>query len=375
MKILIGADIVPTATNQHFFEQEEMEKIVDGDLYEVLNKADYRVFNLEVPLTDTEAPIEKCGPNLIASAESAAGLKQLGIDFLTLANNHILDQGTQGLRSTTEQLDRAGIAYAGVGNTPAEAARPHIAEIEGKKVGIYCCAEHEFSIVSDKQAGANPFNPLETPDHIAALKERCDYVICLYHGGKEHYRYPSPNLQKVCRKLVEKGADLVVCQHSHCIGCEEKWQNGTIVYGQGNFLFDHSKSEYWQTSVLVQVDLQALTVEYIPIQKNGNAVKLAKGEDAQEIISAMQARTKQIEQKEFVESSYEEFAVMKLYGYFYTVGGFWRGLLFKVINRVFRKRPKITHWYGKKKLIEMINCIDCEAHRELLLKGLETASK
>ena len=228
MIILIGADIAPTVTNQYIFENAQMEKIVDEGIRTVFSKAGYRIFNLEVPLTDLEEPIKKCGPNLIASTASVVGLKQLGIDFLTLANNHILDQGEKGMWSTTEQLDKAGIAYAGVGRNPVEAARPYIVELDRKKIGIYCCAEHEFSIVSEKQAGANPFDPLESLDHIAGLKTMCDYVICLYHGGKEHYRYPSPNLRKTCRKIVEKGADLVICQHTHCIGCEEKWLDGTI---------------------------------------------------------------------------------------------------------------------------------------------------
>ena len=69
MKILIGADIVPTLSNQKYFEEEQMEKIVDSRLVELLKKADYRVFNLEVPLTDQSMPIEKAGPNLIASVK------------------------------------------------------------------------------------------------------------------------------------------------------------------------------------------------------------------------------------------------------------------------------------------------------------------
>ena len=97
------------------------------------------------------------------------------------------------------------------------------------------------------------------------MKAQCDYAIVLYHGGKEYYRYPSPNLQKTCRKLVEKGADLVICQHSHCIGCEEKYQDGTIVYGQGNFLFDHGDNEYWNTSLLVQIKDDG-QINYVPLK-------------------------------------------------------------------------------------------------------------
>ena len=377
MMILIGADIVPTATNQSLFENAEIEQLVDHGLREVLQNADYRIFNLEVPLVDKEMPIRKCGPNLIASTKSVAGLKRLGIDFLTLANNHILDQGEQGLRSTREQLDSVGIAYAGVGETLSEAAKPYIVELGGKKVGLYCCAEHEFSIAGENRPGANPFDPLESLDHIVALKAQCDYAVCLYHGGKEHYRYPSPNLQKVCRKIVEKGVDLVVCQHTHCIGCEEKWQNGTIVYGQGNFLFDYSNSEFWQTSVLIQVDLPDFTVEYIPIQKNQNTVQLATGEDAQQIIASMQSRTRQIRQADFVEKAYAEFAKTMIGDYMRRDNTALKSLFIRGLNKLTGHRisQKMVQDRLNRYAMLYINQYSCEAHRELILKGLESSVK
>lgn len=100
--------------------------------------------------------------------------------------------------------------------------KPLIYVKNGVKAGVYACAEHELSIIFEKTPTTSPFIPLCRLDHIADLKQKFDYVIVLYHGGKEHYRYPSPNLQKACRKMVDKGADLVVCQHNHCIGCKEK---------------------------------------------------------------------------------------------------------------------------------------------------------
>lgn len=230
MNILIGADCVPTKSNKEFFESGDAKTLLGEELNSILQNADYRIFNLEIPLTDREYPIPKCGPNLIAPTKCVAGYKAMNVDLMTLANNHILDQDQKGLESTCKTLDAVGIAYTGVEQTPEEATEPYIFECDGKRIGVYACAEHEFSIVTEYSAGANPVDLQETPDHIVALKAECDYVIVLYHGGKEQYRYPSPNLQKVCRKLVEKGADLVVCQHSHCIGCEEKIPEGVRLF-------------------------------------------------------------------------------------------------------------------------------------------------
>ena len=374
MSILIGADLVPTKSNISLFESGNAEKLLGKELMECLNRADYRIFNLEVPLTDREQPIPKCGPNLIAPTKCIAGYQAMGVDLLTLANNHILDQDQQGLESTVKTLNQAGIAYTGVGSTPEEAVKPYLFTCDGKKIGVYACAEHEFSIVTNHSAGANPIDLLESPDHVAKLKEQCDYVIVLYHGGKEHYRYPSPNLQKVCRKLVEKGADLVVCQHSHCIGCEEKYLHGTIVYGQGNFLFDDSESEFWQTGMLVTIN-DDFKISCIPLMKNGSGVRLATGETAERILNDFQARSEQIREPAFIETKYQKFAQSMLDNYLCVFTGKYGKFFFRIMYKLTRGRwlanPKRR--ISEKQRLAMLNYVECEAHRDLLADGLKNA--
>ena len=371
MQILIGADLVPTESNFDLFKAGDAMALVGAELLDVLKKSDYRIFNLEVPLCDELAPIEKCGPALIAPTNTVEGYKAIGADLLTLANNHILDQGASGLESTIKMLDANRIAHVGSG-VLSEARKPSIIDICGKKIGVYACAEHEFSIAGENMAGANPFDPLESLDHILDMKKECDYVIVLYHGGKEHYRYPSPNLQKVCRKMVEKGADLVVCQHSHCIGCEEKYGDGTIVYGQGNFLFDHSASEFWQTSLLIELN-ETGEVSYIPLKKHGNGVRLAEGGTALEIMEGFSKRSEEIKQEGFIEEQYEKFAASMIERYLSAFCGIKRTFFYKVLDKLSGHR--LTKWILKRKYsgkgkLALRNYIECEAHRELLLNGL-----
>ena len=187
-KIIIGADVVPTSSNYTYFKNGDIHHIIGTEIEEILNKSDYSIFNLEVPLTDEESPISKCGPNLIAPTYTIKGLKKINPYFFTLANNHILDQGNKGLQKTIEILKHENIAYSGAGNNLEEARKPYIININDIKIGIYCCAEHEFTIADKDKAGANPYDPLESFDHVKKLKEEVDFVIVLYHGGKEHYR-------------------------------------------------------------------------------------------------------------------------------------------------------------------------------------------
>lgn len=295
-----------------------------------------------------------------------AGLKAINPHFFTLANNHILDQGEQGLKSTTSLLDKYGIDYAGAGKDVEEGAKPYIFEHDGKEIGIYCCAEHEFTIATENTPGANPFDPLNSLDYVMELKKQCDYVIVLYHGGKEHYRDPSPYLQKVCRKIVDKGADIVVCQYSHCIGCEEKWHGGTIVYGQGNFLFDDCDNEFWNSALLIELEFSKdskVEIKYIPIKKKGNTVRLS---DDSSILEGFKSRSKQIIDKKFIEENYYQFADFMSKNYYYKISGRISTFLpVRIINKL--TNYLLLKWiYGEREKLNIINCLECEAHRELL---------
>ena len=372
MYFLIGADFVPTKCNLELFVNGNKNKLIGDELISAMEMASFRIFNLETPLVDIENPIIKQGPNLSAPTQAVNGYSAVGVNLFTLANNHILDQGTQGLESTIETLNKNGIYHLGAGQNLDAASKPFIFEFEEKKIGVYACAEHEFSIASDKCPGANPFDPLWSLDHIAELKRQVEYVIVLYHGGKEHYRYPSPYLQKTCRRLIDKGADLVVCQHSHCIGCEEEYKDGRIIYGQGNFIFDDSDEECWRTGLLIRVNAD-FGIEYIPFVKNEGGIIIAKGDERLNILEGFAERSNQIKKEGFVENKYNEFSHESISTYLDAFCGSDYSLVYRGINkltcgllqRINRNR------YRKKSIVKLINYIECEAHKELCLSGLK----
>lgn len=370
MQLLIAGDLVPTKSNIDLFNKANTSTLIGEKLLSLWNSADERILNLEVPLTDKKNYIDKCGPNLMAPISTISGIKALNPTLLTLANNHIFDQGERGLKSTKVILSKNKIPFVGVGDNIFEAKKPYIIQKKGLKIGVYACAENEFTIATENTSGANPFDPLESLEHIYNLKEQCDYVIVLYHGGKEHYRYPSPYLQKVCRKISQKGADLVICQHSHCIGCFERYEGATIVYGQGNFIFDYCDSEYWQTSLLIRIEIiDGLNVEYIPIVKKENVVRLAEKQVEEKILESFNKRSKEILEDGFIEKQYKEFAKKNIGNYLKTFSGFGKWL--SRVDRYLLRNTLLKHKYNKNKLLSIQNYVECEAHRELLLAGLK----
>jgi poly-gamma-glutamate capsule biosynthesis protein CapA/YwtB (metallophosphatase superfamily) len=373
ISFIVGGDLAPTESNFSCLTEGNINALFDDKLISLINSADYKLFNLEVPLTDTLKPISKDGPNLVAPASVINGLKLLDPVIFGLANNHIMDQDEQGLYKTMEQLSRNQLKYVGAAENLAGAVKPLIVEKDGTKIGIYACAENEFSIAEEHRAGANPFDPLESLDHIVNLKSECDYVLVLFHGGKEHYRYPSPGLRKVCRKMADKGADLIICQHSHCIGAFERYSRSVIVYGQGNFLFDRRNNEYWNTSLLVNAVFgKELTVEFIPVCKKGNGVSLPESVLSQTVLKEFNQRSENILKPGFVEAEYDRFC--KSNGIFYL--GAFAGF-----GRILRRIDKLLNGmltrllYSSKKLYMLQNFVECEAHRELFLRYLHVNRK
>ena len=104
MRIVIGADLVPTKSNLDAFVNGDAAAIVGEKALNWLNDADFRVYNLEAPLCDTAAPINKNGPHLISPTAAISGYTALGANLLGIANNHIADQGEQGIMSTTKSF-------------------------------------------------------------------------------------------------------------------------------------------------------------------------------------------------------------------------------------------------------------------------------
>lgn len=161
--ILIGGDLGPTDSNFSQFIENRVDELIDDKLFSLLGKADLRIFNLEVPLTDNPLPISKDGPCLIAPSATFNGIKSINPSLLTLANNHILDQSEAGLFNTMSILKNNGIKFVGAGKNISEASQSVVMKVNGWKVGVYGCAETEFSIADENKSGANPFDPLESP--------------------------------------------------------------------------------------------------------------------------------------------------------------------------------------------------------------------
>lgn len=376
IEIIICGDLCPAEDTVVLFEQEA-ERSLFNTILNTFNAADLVFGNLEFVLSDAPKPIKKSGPVLHAPTNSIHILKNAGFNLLSLANNHIKDCGEDGVKSTIATCKKAGIATFGAASNLQNAKKPYVKEINGLKIGFIAFAEQEFNIATKNEAGANYFDPFEDLDLIAEFKKQMDYLIVIYHGGIEYYEYPSPLLQKKCRKFIDKGADFVSCQHSHCIGTIEDYKDKKIIYGQGNTLFGYRKdNDSWNQGLLVKIvidaESKAAELTLLPIHASEKGIDFMDVAQSKKLLDNLHARSKNLSNELFIKASWICFCNKKKEFYFPFLFGFNRYLIH--LNRL-TKNGIIRLLYSKKRMHTSHNIIRCEAHNEVIQTILENQLK
>lgn len=370
-RVVIAGDLCAVPANAAAFERGDADAVFSTDLLDLLKGSSGVVLNLETPLTDHESPIVKSGPCLRSPVATASVLGELNLLAVGLANNHVLDQGPRGFADTLAALDGAGIAYLGGGANIVEARRPFVSDAGGRRVGFYACAEHEFTIAGGSLPGSNPFDALTAFDGVRSLAASCDAVVVLYHGMKEFYRYPSPEVRRRCRSLVDAGADFVACQHSHCIGCVEEYGGATILYGQGDFCFcKGDENPMRRDGLLALLDPATCSVEFVPVVNSHGMVSLATGDERDEILAGFNRRAVDVDEPGFVERSWGEFCEGLADEYaaqvLMAMEPRWLGKL----GRLLRKLGCPVRLGSGRDVGHFLNMLQCEAHREVLETAL-----
>lgn len=197
------------------------------------------IANLEGPLFDESMPVpNKC--TIRGGTEWANILKDIGIQIVSLANNHIMDHGVLGLDSTINTLERVNISYVGAGSNIEDASRPLIKNVNGHRVAFLA----RSAVIVDSPSYATPTIPgvafLNLDELVMMVREYnnlVDIVIVLIHWGLEHYQHPTPMQRIQAKTLIEAGADLILGHHPHVIQGYERFDKGLVAYSLGNFLF------------------------------------------------------------------------------------------------------------------------------------------
>jgi poly-gamma-glutamate synthesis protein (capsule biosynthesis protein) len=204
-----------------------------------LKTGDITIANLESPIA--RGGVEFTGKKFRfrAEPELAGALKESGINLVTLANNHTMDFGGQALMETIKNLESAGVARIGAGETLAEARKMALYTIKGKKIaflGYSLTQPVEFFAVRNRPGTAPGFEKFFVED-IRRARQEADHVIVSFHWGTEGRSDIQPYQRTVAHKAIDAGADVIIGHHPHVLRGIERYKTGIVFYSLGNFAF------------------------------------------------------------------------------------------------------------------------------------------
>jgi poly-gamma-glutamate synthesis protein (capsule biosynthesis protein) len=363
IRILVGGDIYPAGNIRKAFINGKASEIFN-DLLEEITAADLSIVNLECPLIIKEMPIIKAGPVLGASIQCLKGFVEANWKVINLANNHSFDQGADGLDKTIRTIKGAGLDVIGAGMNLNQAQTPLVKQIGGQRIVLYAMAEREFSIADQTTPGANPLDLMNFVNSIRLHKQQGLFIVLL-HGGKEHYPYPTPEMIRRCRFMVDMGADAVICCHSHCPLPWEIYNGKPIIYGLGNLILEaHSqRPEQWYQGYLAKLTITDEGINFEPIpycqsKDHPGAWKMNKAEH-DNFLADMSIKNAKIGDYSFIEARWGDFCRQQRSVYLPMLFGY---------NRIMFKMRSVLFWllHSKKDRLRALNLVQCETHQEVL---------
>jgi poly-gamma-glutamate synthesis protein (capsule biosynthesis protein) len=292
-------------------------------IFEVLKRADLVFANLETPLGREGYPREKMFA-FMADPALARVVQSTGVDVVSLANNHMLDYGEQGLVQTLDALSRTGVPHVGAGRNIREASKPVFLEKNGVRIAflgyaatlplgaaaskdrpgiapVHVTTSYEMDATLLQEQPGNPpivRTSVDAKDErricgeIRKARKRADHVIVGIHWGVAFINRPQEYQQPLARKMIEAGASLIVGHHPHMRHHVERHKNGVILYSLGDFVFHDRVDMTGESGMLATVALdkekiRAVRLWPISVHEKLGLPTLGKESDAKLLLKEM----------------------------------------------------------------------------------------
>lgn len=273
LTVVLTGDILLDRGVRKAIEHHGVDHLFSDGVDSVFHAAQVVVGNLECPATEIKAPVFK---KFIFRAEPSwlEALQRHGVTHLNLANNHSIDQGRRGLIDTKENILAAGMVPIGAGANMAEASEPVLLAEQPRKVWLVPSlrlALENYAYLTDKPCvSQEPMDSLLQRVYRLRQQDSTAVIIVSLHWGAEHKLVPVPRQRLDAHLLIQAGADVLVCHHTHTLQTIEDYQGHMIYYSVGNFIFDQHKplnSEACMVRLDITADSMAVTTMPVEIRQ------------------------------------------------------------------------------------------------------------
>lgn len=270
--------------------------ITSGIMPEVvaeMQSADIMMLNNEFPYSDRGAPLPEKQFTFRAKPAYASYLKEMGVDIVSLANNHAYDYGEEAFVDTMQTLHDAGIDYVGAGMNEQEAMEPAYYTINGVKIAILSATQIERLDHPDTKGATETspgvfrcWNGDRLLQAVAQTKENCDFLIVFIHWGTENEEETDWAQKKQAPELVEAGADLIIGAHPHILQKADVINGVPVVYSLGNFWFNSKTIDTGMVKAVISKEgLQSL--QFIPCLQSNCRTALLDGAEKERVLGEM----------------------------------------------------------------------------------------
>ena len=269
----------------------------DDRLLELMQGADIFMLNNEFPYSSGGTPTQGKQYTFRARPQDAALLHDIGVDIVSLANNHAYDYGETALLDTLDVLESEGIPYVGAGRNIEEASKPYIFEVGGLKIAYISATQIERNASPDTK-GAGESTPgvfrcmdisrlLET---IKAAKQETDFVVVYIHWGTESTAQVDWLQQEQAPQIAQAGADLIIGDHPHVLQGIDYAGDVPVYYSLGNYLFNSRT----QDTCLVTVSIDPQTAQicdmvFTPALQSGCRTVSLEGAEKARVLEYMRS--------------------------------------------------------------------------------------
>ncbi len=274
--LLFAGDLFLTDLLQSKYNQQGISAAASDSLLSVLREADIFMLNEEFPFGTTGEPMEEKEYTFRVDPSYSTVLSELGVDIVTLANNHMLDFGRGPLTETLNTLDQAGIAHVGAGENIDEAKALKTFEMDGRTIGFLGASrvipEHSWNASSGSSGLFTTYDAAALVEQIQKAEESCDFTVVYVHWGIEKNTQPEEYQKTLARQYIDAGADAVIGAHPHVLQGIEFYQGKPIFYSLGNFIFSNGAYE----TMLVELTVGGTETEIrlIPCVSEANQMRL-----------------------------------------------------------------------------------------------------
>lgn len=283
--VIFTGDVLFANAFQVGYDANGIEGVIEEDLLKELQKADILMVNQEFPFSERGTAMNdkqytfRCNPNYVTA------LKEMGVDIVSLANNHVLDYGKDALRDTFAALDETGILYGGAGESKERAKEVQIIEVNGKKYGFIAVSRvvptGDWKVENSAPGVFSCYDDADLIKLVEQASDECDFLAVYPHWGVEYQAYPEDYQRTIAERVLAAGADVVVGSHTHCLQGVEYMGDKPVFYSMGNFVF----GQKIDSSAILKVTISAdgnLSYQYLPIFAEGGVTRLAAGDKAEQ---------------------------------------------------------------------------------------------